>query len=158
LQVVEKDRLLIQSGGISQEELKHAIVKASERKESLIEFVLADERVSEEGLADSIAAYARFPRVNLPATNIDPEALKAMPQETARKHLCIAIRIEGRQMIVAMANPTDYRAIQDIEFTLGRAVKVFVATRSEIMDAIEKYYEPEDALRSFTESIAEAQD
>jgi type IV pilus assembly protein PilB len=154
----KKDRNLIQAGGLSVEEIKNAIVKSSSENRSLIESVLADDRVSEEGLADSLAAYARFPRVNLATANIDPEAVKLLPQDMARRYFCIPIRIEGRNVLVAMANPTDYRAMQEIEFTVGRTLKVLVCTRTEITDAIEKYYEPEDTLRAFTENLEDAKD
>src|SRR3990170_4867035 len=154
----KKDRNLIQAGGLSVEEIKNAIVKSTAENRSLIESVLADDRVSEEGLADSLAAYARFPRVNLATSNIDPEAVKLLPQEMARRYFCIPIRIEGRNIMVAMANPTDYRAMQEIEFTVGKTLKVLVCTRTEILDAIEKYYEPEDALRAFTEGLEDAKD
>ncbi|MBI3934299.1 MAG: Flp pilus assembly complex ATPase component TadA, partial [Acidobacteria bacterium] len=154
----KKDRSLIQAGGLSVEEIKNAIVKSSAENRSLIESVLADDRVSEEGLADSLAAYARFPRVNLATASIDPEAVKLLPQEMARRYFCIPIRIEGRNVLVAMANPTDYRAMQEIEFTVGKTLKVLVCTRTEISDAIEKYYEPEDTLRAFTENLEDAKD
>ena len=148
---------LIQAGGLSIEELKNAIVKYSTENKSLVESVLADERVSEEGLADSLAAYARFPRVNLATTTIDPEAVKLLPQDLARRHLCIPIRAEGRTLLLAMANPTDYKALQEIEFTVGRNLKVLVCTRTEVLDAIQKHYEAEDTLRAFTENLEDAQ-
>ena len=151
-------RHLIQAGGLSVEELKNAMVKSSTENQSLVESVLADERVSEEGLADSLAAYARFPRVNLATTTIDPEAVKLLPQELARRYLCIPIRVEGRTLLLAMANPTDYKALQEIEFTAGRNLKVLVCTRTEVLDAIQKHYEPEDTLRAFTDNLEDAQD
>ena len=151
------ERRLIQAGGLSAEEVKNAIVKSSSENKSLIESVLADERVSEEGLADSLAAYARFPRVNLATANIDPEAVKLLPPELARKHICIPIRVEGRYVLIAMANPTDYRALQEIEFTVGKPLKVMVCTRTEIQDAHAKFYEPEDSLRAFTQNLEDAQ-
>ena len=147
---------MIQAGGLTHEEIKNAIVKSSSENKSLIESVLADERVSEEGLADSLAAYARFPRVNLATANIDADVVKMLPQELARKFICIPVRIEGRYMLLAMANPTDYRALQEIEFTVGKPLKVLVCTRTEIMDALAKYYEPEDALRAFTQGLEDA--
>ena len=91
--VQKSERRLIQAGGITEQEIKNAIVKCTSENRSLVESVLADERVSEEGLADSLAAYARFPRVNLATANIDPEIVKLLPQESARKHLCIPIRV-----------------------------------------------------------------
>ncbi|MBI1956806.1 MAG: Flp pilus assembly complex ATPase component TadA [Acidobacteria bacterium] len=148
---------LIQAGGLSIEELKNAIVKYSTENKSLVESVLADERVSEEGLADCLAAYARFPRVNLATTTIDPEAVKLLPQDLARRHLCIPLRVEGRTLLLAMANPTDYKALQEIEFTVGRNLKVLVCTRTEVQDAIQKHYEAEDTLRAFTENLEDAQ-
>ena len=152
------ERRLIQAGGISEEDLKNAIVKCSTENRSLIESVLGDERVSEEGLADSLAAYARFPRVNLATANIDPEAVKLLPQEIARKHVCIPIRVENRRLLLAMANPTDYRALQEIEFKVGKPLKVLVCTRTEILDALGKFYDPEDTLQAFTDNLEDARD
>jgi type IV pilus assembly protein PilB len=149
-------RRLIQAGGLTEEEIKNAIVKSSSENKSLIESVLADERVSEEGLADSLAAYARFPRVNLATANIDAEVVKLLPAEMARKYVCIPIRIEGRHVLLAMANPTDYKSLQEIEFTVGKPLKVLVCTRTEIMDALAKFYEPEDSLRAFTQNLEDA--
>jgi type IV pilus assembly protein PilB len=150
------ERRLIQAGGLSHEEIKNAIVKSSSENRSLIESVLADERVSEEGLADSLAAYARFPRVNLATANIEADVVKLLPQELARKFMCIPVRIEGRYVLLAMANPTDYRALQEIEFTVGKPLKVLVCTRTEILDALAKFYEPEDSLRAFTQNLEDA--
>src|SRR5689334_2555030 len=154
----KRDQHLIQAGGLSVEEIKNAIVKSSSDNKSLIESVLADDRVSEEGLADSLAAYARFPRVNLATANIDPEAVKLLPQEIAKRYYVIPIRTEGRHMLVAMANPTDYRAMQEVEFKIGRTLKVLVCTRTEILDAIAKFYEPEDSLKAFTDNLEDAKD
>jgi type IV pilus assembly protein PilB len=154
----KRDQHLIQAGGLSVEEIKNAIVKSSADNKSLIESVLADDRVSEEGLADSLAAYARFPRVNLATANIDPEAVKLLPQEIAKRYYVIPIRTEGRHMLVAMANPTDYRAMQEVEFKIGRTLKVLVCTRTEILDAIAKFYEPEDSLKAFTDNLEDAKD
>ena len=150
------ERRLIQAGGLTKEEIKNAIVKSSSENRSLIESVLADERVSEEGLADSLAAYARFPRVNLATANIDADVVKLLPQEMSRKYTCIPVRIEGRYVLLAMANPTDYRALQEIEFTVGKPLKVLVCTRTEILDALAKFYEPEDSLRAFTQNLEDA--
>jgi type IV pilus assembly protein PilB len=149
-------RRLIQAGGLTEEEIKNAIVKSSSENKSLIESVLSDERVSEEGLADSLAAYARFPRVNLATANIDAEAVKLLPAELARKYVCIPIRIEGRHLLLAMANPTDYKSLQEIEFTVGKPLKVLVCTRTEILDALAKFYEPEDTLKAFTQNLEDA--
>ena len=149
-------RRLIQAGGLSDEEIKNAIVKCTSENKSLIESVLADERVSEEGLADSLAAYARFPRVNLATANIDAEVVKLLPAELARKYICVPIRIEGRYVLLAMANPTDFKALQELEFTIGKPLKVLVCTRTEILDALAKFYEPEDTLRAFTQNLEDA--
>src|SRR3990172_9074605 len=154
----KRERPLIQAGGLSNDEIKNAIVKCTGENKSLIESVLADERVSEEGLADSLAAYARFPRVNLATANIDPEAVKLLPQEIARKHVCIPIRVENRRLLLAMANPTDYRALQEIEFKVGKPLKVLVCTRTEILDALGKFYDPEDTLQAFTDNLEDARD
>ncbi len=143
---------------ITPEELRTALAKCTVEKKSLVEYVLADERVSEESLADTIASYLRFQRINLPTSNVDPEAVKLLPEEMAVKYICIPIRVEDRHLQLAMADPTDVHALQDIQFVLGRTVKVFVCTRTEILDAIEKYYKSDDTLKEFTDSLDDAKD
>ena len=79
-----------------------------------------------------------------------------LPAEMARKYICIPIHVEGRHVLLAMANPTDYKSLQEIEFTVGKPLKVLVCTRTEIMDALAKFYEPEDSLRAFTQNLEDA--
>ena len=60
-------------------------------------------------------------------------------------------------MLLAMANPTDYRALQEIEFTVGKPLKVLVCTRTDINGRPrQQRQEPEDALRAFTQGLEDA--
>ncbi|HPK71665.1 MAG TPA: hypothetical protein PLN93_06965, partial [Vicinamibacterales bacterium] len=84
---------------------------------SFLEILVKEEHVSEEAIADAIAERTKVPRVRVATFLLDEEALRRVPERLARKLECLPLAVEGRALIVAMADPTDYRAIQDIEFT-----------------------------------------
>jgi type IV pilus assembly protein PilB len=125
---------------------------------SLLEVLLKEERVSEEAVADLFVARLKVPRVRVAATLLDPEAMKKVPEKIARKHLCLPMSIEGRVLALAMMNPIDYQAIQDVEFSSALSVRPLVATRTEILDGIEERYGAEDRIGSFLANVPEVQD
>jgi type IV pilus assembly protein PilB len=145
--------LLLQAGIVDQQQLEEHLVQANRRNVSLWDVVLEEQQVSEESLAEAFARWLKVPRVRLASATVEPEALKGISEELARKHLCLPLKIEGRTVILAMANPADYNAIQDLQFALGATVKPVVASRTEILDAIDQYFATEEKADNFLENI-----
>jgi len=81
-----------------------------------------------------------------------------VPEWLARKHQALPLAIEGRVLVVAMADPTDYRAIQDIEFAAATTVRPMAATVSEVLEGIDERYGPEDHIGSFLANVPDAPD
>ncbi len=150
--------VLRHSGLLTPEQLQRLSDQARRRHGSLIEVVLKEGHVGEDALADAFAKYLRLPRVKLANSVSDPEALKKLPDKTARRYTCLPLSIEGKTMVVAMADPTDYHALQDIEFASGLAPRPVVASRTEVLDGIEERYAPEDRIGSFLANVPEVQD
>jgi type IV pilus assembly protein PilB len=140
--------VLQKAGLLPHEEIEQALDLAERRKRSLWDIVLEDKGVSEEDLAEAISTHMHLPRVRLAATSIDTDAVRSISEELARRYTCIPVsrddlfRAEQRQeevqkrdprvrptMVLAMANPADMAAIQDVEFASGCRVKPVVATR-----------------------------
>ena len=153
------ESLLRQTGVASDAQLKRAQEKSIQAGAgSLLEVLLKDEHISEDAVADLFATRLKVPRIRLAATTLDPEAMKKVPERLARKYLCLPMAIEGRVLTVAMMNPIDYQAIQDIEFASALAVRPLVATRTEILDGIEERYGAEDRIGSFLANVPDVQD
>jgi len=128
------------TGALSAEELALSIRQAASRNLPLWDVLVEERRVSEEALAQALAARLKLPRVRIESLDIQPAAVKAVSGTLARKHMCLPISIDGRRMVLAMANPLDQQAKQDVQFAANRRVEPVVACRSDILTGIEKYY------------------
>lgn len=162
--------ILLQAGVLTQEELDEAQQQAAQSKRTLWDVILGERGVAEETLAECFAKYMNIPCVRLAATTIEPEVVRKISEELARKYLCVPVKIEeatngglgagggGKRrptLVLAMANPTDFTAMQDVEFASGCTLKPVVSTRTELLDAIEKYYSPENWLDDFLANVSE---
>jgi type IV pilus assembly protein PilB len=110
--------------------------------------------INEEELADFLSKQYEVPAVNLAEFEIESETITLIPEEQAKKHMLIPINRAGATLVVAMADPGNMFAINDIEFLTGLRVEVVVAPEKSIEEAIAKYYQAEtqkfeDVLESF---------
>jgi type IV pilus assembly protein PilB len=102
---------------------------------------------SEEALAQSFSAALKLPYVRLESINIEAAALEAVSGAVVRRHTCLPIKFDGRKLVLAMSNPLDLQAIQDVQFSASRQVDLVVACRSEILSGIDRHYPPQPAPR-----------
>jgi type IV pilus assembly protein PilB len=150
--------LLLHAGILNQEQLEEHVDTARRRNMSLWSFIVDEKQVSEESLAEAFATWMKVPRVRLASAQVDVEAVKTIPEELALKHSCFPINIEGKSLVVALANPVDYEALQDLQFVTGKTVKTVVSSRTEILDAISQYYTTDQKLEDFLGSVADVSD
>ena len=113
---------------------------------------------AEEALAAGFASRLSLPRLHLASAAIQAEAVAKVPEKLARKCICLPVKLEGRTLVAAFANPGDFEALRDVEFAAGATVRPVVATKTEILDGIEHYYAPEDKLRELVEHIGETEE
>ncbi len=109
------------------------------------------EFVREEELARVIAEKLGIPYVNLFDPELPAESVALVKAEVARKYGVIPVRKEGNTIVIAMSDPLDMEAIDDIRFSTGFTVKPALALESEIKDAIKKYYDGEKVVRKTKE-------
>src|SRR3989338_7844040 len=162
--------ILEKAGVLPADEVKAALAQAEQSKRPFWEFILAEKGVTEEKLAELFAEHLHLPYVKLAATTVEPDAVRAISEEIARKFFCIPLKKEGPKeseavaakrrptLVLAIADPTNFAAVQDIEFATGCAVKTVVATRTEVKDAIDRYYAPENWLQDFLQNVTESEE
>jgi type IV pilus assembly protein PilB len=132
--------LLVEAGLITKDQLKHAL-EAQKDKGGLIGQVLVDlGYVSEEAIAQAITAQYGFPYLPLENYEIDSEIVKIVPKNVAIQYCLIPVDKIGSNLTVAMANPLNNQAVEDIALLSGLYVQLFVSTATDIKKAIEKYY------------------
>lgn len=132
--------LLVDLGIITKSQIQHAL-EVQKDKGGLIGHVLVDlGYVTEEAIAQAITAQYGFPYLPLENYEIDPEVVKIVPKNVAVQYCLVPLDKIGSNLTIAMANPLNNQAVEDIALLSGLYVQLFVSTATDIKKAIEKYY------------------
>lgn len=132
--------LLIERGVINKQQLTHAL-EVQKEKGGLIGQVLVElGYASEEAIAQAITAQYGFPYLPLENYEIDSEVVKIIPKNVASQFCLIPVDKIGNNLTIAMSNPLNAAAIEDVELISSLCVQIFVSTATDIKKAIEKYY------------------
>ena len=132
--------LLLERGIITQDQLKIAIDHQKVNK-GLLGEVLVDLRfATETDIAQALTSQYGFPYLPLSNYEIDPEVIKSVPEHICRQFCLIPIDKIGKSLTLAMSNPLNVQAAEDVELITGCVVQAFVSTATEIKLSIEKYY------------------
>ncbi len=113
--------------------------------------------VKEDEIAKFLSKQYNVPTVNLSEFEIDPKVIKLLPINAVQKYQVVPVNRAGATLIVAMADPSNIFAIDDIKFLTGLNVEVVVAVESEIKKTIDKYYDQsatlQDVMSDFEEDV-----
>jgi len=111
--------------------------------------------IKEEELAAFLSRQYGVPSINLAEYEIDPAVIKLIPPEVAQKYRIVPVNRAGATLIIAMSDPSNIFAIDDIKFMTGYNVEVVVAPEQSIKDAIDKYF---DQSASFDDVMGDLED
>ena len=111
--------------------------------------------ITERALTDYARRLYGVPSVDLPSFKFDPTLIKLVPLDIARKYLVIPLARRGRVLTVAMADPTNITALDDLKFLTRYEIEPVVASEFAIVSAIEKNYDMRDALSDLMEGMEE---
>jgi type IV pilus assembly protein PilB len=118
--------------------------------------------IAEDDLSKFLAEFYGVPSVDLGNYTPDPSLIKLLPGDVASKFQAVPISRAGRRLTVAMANPANIFAIDDIKFITGCEVQPCVATESAIKKAIDKAYDSaatfESVMRGLDDEIEVLED
>ena len=116
--------------------------------------------ISEDDITSFLSRQYGVPSINLSHFEIDSAVIKLIPSEIAQKHQIIPINRTGNVLTVAMADPSNIFAIDDIKFMTGFKVEPVVAAETSIKNAINKHYDSagmvEDIMKDFDDKDVEA--
>jgi type IV pilus assembly protein PilB len=135
--------VLVESGRVSEADMLTAIAAHQESGESLTRYLFGNGLAKEEDLVWAMAQEVGLEFVDLNAIVIDTGAAVLIPEATARHHMVLPIRVEDGVPVVAMANPTDVFAMDDLRTIIGRNFTPVVATRSQIAAQLRVAYDTE---------------
>src|SRR4029077_5624484 len=150
--------ILLREGLITQDQLKKALLEQKNTGMRLGYTLVKLGFVEETEITKMLARQYRMPAVDLSRFEVDPKILKLIPGDIAAKHSVLPLKREGRTLTIAIADPNNVTAIEDIKFITRCDIFPVIAGEYTLRNAIDKYYQQSDAqLQSLLKSV-EAED
>ena len=134
-----EDRL-VADGMLSRAAVDRAVEIARATRKPFPDVLVDEGLVSETDLLDVLARHHGLERVNLESVTVDPAAVQAVSAKLASHYRIMPVRLQGRTLTIAVSNPLDVSAAEDIQINLGLRVVRALARRSEIVEALRRHY------------------
>ena len=132
--------LLIARGLLTQEQLEAALAEQDRKHRALGRILIDEGVVSEADLVATLAAQLGLEYVDVTDYPVDPEATLLISDALARRYQALPLGWQDGRLVVAMADPSNVFALDDIRTITGAEVRMIVATRASIVAAIDKYH------------------
>ena len=137
---VRISELLLREKRITPAQLQEAL-RPSEDSRGKIGFNLVKlGYVKDEEITGLLSKQYGVPSINLAQFDIDPSVIKLVPADTAQKYQIVPLSRAGATLTIAMTDPTNVFAMDDIKFMTGYNVEPVVASETGVVEAIQKYY------------------
>ncbi len=144
---------LVEKGVITEEQLRQVKLEARADAKPLRKILTKKGLISEEDLAAFLSQQFNVPFVDLSNYLIDPEIIDLIPEYLARKYLLIPILRIGNDLTVAMVEPSDIFAIDQLHIKTGLNIESALAAETEIKKAIDQHYSAKGTLEEVIESL-----
>jgi type IV pilus assembly protein PilB len=149
------DELLLSRGLVTEEQLDEAIRVATERGRSLGRVLIELGFLKESALVAILAGQLGLDFVDMADVQVDQSAVAMVPESTARRHNCIPLEFdEAGRLVVAMSDPANVVAVDDIRAMSKRDVVTKVATKADVMGAINRFYRLDSAAETLAEEAS----
>ncbi len=132
--------ILVKEKLISQDQLKQALEHQKKNGGRLGAALVKLGIITDEEITGVLSRQYGVPAINLSYYEVDPGVIKLVPQETATRYQVVPLSRVGSTLTIAMADPTNVFAMDDIKFMTGLKVEPVVASENAIIEAIEKFY------------------
>jgi|WetSurMetagenome_2_1015567.scaffolds.fasta_scaffold00053_34 type IV pilus assembly protein PilB len=133
-------QLLLKARVISEKQLEDALKLQQAEGHKIGSALVKMEAVSEENMITFLSRQYNVPPINLTNFKFDPALRKYIPYDIAVRYHVIPLTLAGGNLRLAVGDPSNHMAIEDIKFISGMNVSVYVAVESKIMASIERYY------------------
>lgn len=132
--------LLMDAGLITLAQLDQALELQKDKGGLIGEILVQLKFTTEEDIAKTLTAQYGFAYLPLSNYEIDAELAKLIPERVANQYCLIPIDRMSNNLTIAMSNPLNSQAVEDIETISGCSVQIFVSTTTDIRQAISKFY------------------
>src|SRR6516165_8290815 len=132
--------LLVRENLISVQQLRKAQQDQQRHGTRIGAALIKTGAIEESKLTDFLSKQYGVPAINLKEFDIDAEIIKLVPRDVAEKHLVIPVNRAGPSLIVAMCDPSNIFAVDDLKFLTGYTIETVVASEVAIREAMDRYY------------------
>lgn len=143
---------------ISEEDIQKALAEYSKNGGKLRDVFVRMGLIGEKELMSLLSVELKIPLLNLAKYKISPEVVKLIPEKLARKHQIIPISKIGNTLTLAMADPLNIFAVDDIAILTQSKVECVISTEKDVVDALDKFYLNEDSMNVIASSIGPAEE
>jgi type IV pilus assembly protein PilB len=150
---VKLGELLLKENMVTPQQLQEALAHQKMNGGKLGKAFVQLGYVRDEEITSLLSRQYGVPSINLDHFEVDPAIIKIIPADTARKYQILPLSRSGATLTIAMADPTNVFAMDDIKFMTGYNVEPVVASESSLEEAIEKYYGSTRSLQLKTDSM-----
>ncbi len=147
--------VLLDEGLITQDALDRAVELGQERNQPLGRVLVDEKMVSEPALVKALARHIGIEFVDLATVTIDPAAASLVPDQLARRYAALPIGFEDDKLVIAMADPGNVLALDDIRAISGREIITKVATRTDVENAVSRLAGLDDSVTDLAELAAD---
>lgn len=140
-------KLLLEAGIITEEQLNEAVEIQKQTGKKLGEILKEKGYITQDDIVQVLEFQLGIPHVNLERFDVEIEAVRKIPEHLAKRHELIPIKILNDKLVVAMSDPLNIFAIDDVKIYSGLEVIPNIASSDDIKKAIAKYYSTEEAIK-----------
>lgn len=145
--------MLVQAGIITEKQLQEALGRQRTTGKRLGEILLDGGYITQQDLTRVLEEQLGIESINLKQTAVDPKTARLIPENLARRHVVIPVQVAKGRLLLAMRDPLDQVAIQDVRLLVQMPVTPLLATRDDIMAGIERVFSQATAARAADEFI-----
>jgi type IV pilus assembly protein PilB len=152
----ELGHMLVKAGKISEDQLAQALEVQNDSKEKLGDILIEMGAISsEEVLSEFIGKQLNIGALRLADIELNPEVVKMIPPDIARKFNVIAVSKIGKTLIVAISDPNNIYVLDAIKFISGHSVQPVISPEKAIQKAIDSYYKDTEGLDQILKGLKE---
>ena len=146
--------ILIDMGSITVAQFEEALAVGKKSGKRIGRALVDSGLVTEEAIAQALSSQYDIPFIKLEGVIIDPQTIGIVPEGLARKHLVVPLSLEDDLLEVAMTDPLNVFAIDDLEKISGYRLSPSIATETEIQKVIKEHYGGTDAAEGTIDEVA----
>ena len=145
--------LVVEAGLITEEQLQTAL-KEKTKNQRLGDLFVQKGYLTEQQLIEVLEFQLGVPHVSLFRYPFDQKLFALIPKETAKRNLMVPLKKDGERLFVAMADPMDFYAIDDLRLLTGFQIETAIAAKDEILRTIAKYYDMDEGLAELMDGLS----